>query len=86
MQDVFEIFTLQLSIQMADGCFHDWKPMSSGTPQGSVLGALLFVMNMNYRDDSVGCRITKFADDTNIGWLVNSEVEHLRLQEDIDGM
>ena len=34
----------------------------------------------------MGSKISKFADDTKIGLLVNGEVGCLGLQEDIDGM
>ena len=71
---------------MTESCFSDWKHVSSGVPQGSVLGPLLFIIYINDIDDYVGGRISKFADDTKIGWVVNSEVECLALQEDIDGM
>ena len=36
---------------------------------------------MNDIDEYVGGRISKFADDTKIGWVVNSEFECLGLQE-----
>ena len=46
----------------------------SGVPQGSVLGRLLFVIYMyiNDIDDSVACKILKFADDTKIYRVVKS--------------
>ena len=44
----------------------------SGVPQGSVLGPLLFVMYINNIDDSVACKILKFANDTKIYRVVKS--------------
>jgi len=42
----------------------------------------LFVIYINDVDDYVGDRISMCADNTKIGWVVNSEVECLGLQED----
>ena len=44
----------------------DWRDILSGVPQGSVLHPLLFLIYMNDIDESVGCKILKFADDTKI--------------------
>ena len=52
---------------MTEGCFSDWKPVSSDVLLGPVLGPLLFVIYINDIDDYVGGRISKFADDTKIG-------------------
>jgi hypothetical protein len=49
-----------------NGSFSEWKSVTSGVPQGSVLGPLLFIMFVNDMDNSVLSHLLKFADDTKL--------------------
>ena len=58
--------------------------MTSGVPQGSVLGPLLFVIFINDLEENIGSMVSKFADDIRIGGIVDSEEGYLGLQQDLD--
>ena len=61
-----------------------WKDVTSGVPQGSVLGPLLFLIYINDIDLGITSRLSKFADDTKIGRKISSLEDVVAFQRDID--
>ena len=61
-----------------------WVKVTSGVPQGSVLGPLLFVIFINDLPESILSGVKMYADDTKIFQLVNNEEQAKKLQEEID--
>ena len=62
----------------------DWLEVTSGVPQGSVLGPLLFLIYINDIDFGVSSKISKFADDTKLGGKALTIGDCESIQKDLD--
>ena len=64
----------------------DWLHVSSGVPQGSVLGPLLFLIYINDLDCGINAKISKFADDTKLGGKALTTGDCEVIQQDLDNL
>ena len=62
-------------------------PVTSGVPQGSILGPALFLLYVNNLPDSIlNSKVAMFADDTKVYKVVMSEDDGAALQQDLDNL
>ena len=71
-------------------CFNvhlsQWRRVTSGVPQGSVLGPILFLIYINDLDGVIVNWILKFVDDTKVFAKIRSADDASSLQRDLDDL
>ena len=70
--------------QPLNGTMSDWKSISAGVPQGSVLGPLLFLVYINDLTENIKSEMRLFADDSSLFTPVKGVTDtHEQLVKDL---
>lgn len=66
---------------MVNVCSSQWTPETSGKPQGSVLGPMMFELHVNDMPDAVHSTLM-FADDATVFSKIENTNDRIQLQSD----
>ena len=68
---------------MVNGISSEWRNITSGIPQGSVLGPILFLIFINDMPKVIQCLVKFFADDARLYQIIKCSQDINELQGDI---
>ena len=66
-----------------NGASSSWAPVTSGVPQGTVIGPILFLIYINDIQRGISSKMRLFADDNIIYRKIRNNTDHTTLSDDL---
>ena len=82
---LYYLSDIQQSV-IIDGKESDSLPVTSGVPQGSILGPLIFVLYTNYLPNVRNPEVSLYADDAKVNRQIKSRDDCVMLQKYLESL
>ncbi|PKU49336.1 hypothetical protein llap_375 [Limosa lapponica baueri] len=79
-----ELAWMATSKELVNSSVSNWKPETSGVPQGSILRPILFNVLIKDIESGIKCTLNHFVDDTKLSGAVERPVGRDAIQKDLE--
>ena len=68
---------------VVNGVHSDWRSVTSGIPQGTILCPILYLISINDLPEFLSCLVKFYADDAKVYSPIKAVIDEMRLQANV---